>query len=37
MNFIIFFNIIYKFHSTILINFYIYLEYFQQKIFNFYK
>ena len=31
------FDIIYKSHHTILTNFYLYLQYFQQKIFSFSK
>ena len=31
------FGTIYQFHYTILANFYFYLQYFQQKIFNFSK
>ena len=34
---IILFGTIYGFHCTILVNFYLYLQYFQQKVFNFSK
>jgi len=33
----VFFNIIHRFYCTISTNFYFYLQYFQQKIFNFSK
>ena len=35
ISFILLFDIIYKSHCTILANFYLYLQYFQQKVFNF--
>jgi len=35
MGFIAYFGTIYGFYYTISVNFYIYLQYFQQKIFNF--
>ena len=31
------FGIIYRFHCTISVNFYLYLQYFQQKVFSFSK
>ena len=31
------FDVIYRCHCTILVNFYLYLQYFQQKVFNFSK
>ena len=37
MDSIAFFYTIYESYYTILANFYLYLQYFQQKIFNFYK
>ena len=37
MGLIVLFGIIYRFHCTISVNFYLYLQYFQQKVFSFYK
>ena len=37
MDLIAFFDTIYEFYCTISVNFYLYLQYFQQKIFNFNK
>ena len=37
MSFTVFFGTIHGFHCTISANFYIYLQYFQQKVFNFSK
>ena len=37
MNLIVFFGTIYGFYYTILFNFYLYSQYFQQKFFNFSK
>ena len=37
IGFFVFFDIIYGFHYTILAKFYLYLRYFQPKIFNFNK
>ena len=37
MDLIVFFDTIHGSYCTILANFYLYLQYFQQKIFNFYK
>ena len=36
-NSIVLFDIIHKFYCTISTNFYLYLQYFQQKVFNFHK
>ena len=36
-NSIVLFDIIHEFHYTISANFYLYLQYFQQKVFNFNK
>ena len=36
-NSIVLFDIIHEFHCTISANFYLYLQYFQQKVFNFNK
>ena len=37
MDLIVFFDTTHGSYCTILANFYLYLQYFQQKIFNFYK
>ena len=37
MDLTVFFGTIYGFHYIILVNFYLYLQYFQQNFFNFYK
>ena len=37
MSLITLFDTIYKFHCTISVNFYLYLQYFQQKVFSFSK
>ena len=37
MGFIVFFGTIYEFYCTILVNFYLYLQYFQQNFFSFSK
>ena len=37
MDFTVLFSIIHEFHCTISVNFYLYLQYFQEKVFNFSK
>ena len=37
MSLIVLFGITYRFHCTISVNFYLYLQYFQQKVFSFSK